>query len=226
MTSDAFLAWAMDQPEGTRYELHAGVVVAMAPERSIHALIKLHVTRRLAEAVERQSLPCQVYPDGMAVEVDDTTTYEPDALVRCGPPPPQDTIKFTDPPIVVEVLSPSSRTRDNGTKLINYFRLPSVQHYLIVPTDDRAIIHHARNPDGTILTRVVRGDTLHLDPPGLTVTDLFLSTPSPEAPPTPAPPAASHAASPPRGTPPRAERSASRNAPSAPPTTHHRACPV
>jgi Uma2 family endonuclease len=175
MTSDAFLAWAMEQPAGRRYELHAGTVVAMAPERSIHALFKLHVTRRLAEAVERQSLACQVYPDGMAVEIDDTTIYEPDALVRCGPALPPDTIKVTDPLIVAEVLSPATRSRDNGTKLINYFRLPSVQHYLIVPTGDRAIIHHARNPDGTILTRIVRAETLTLDPPGLTVTALFMA---------------------------------------------------
>jgi hypothetical protein len=48
-----------------------------------------------------------------------------------------------------------------------------VQHYLIVRTEDGAIIHHARNADGTILTRIVREGVLRLDPPGLTVTGLF-----------------------------------------------------
>jgi hypothetical protein len=32
MTSDAFIAWAMEQPKGRRYELLAGRVVAMAPD--------------------------------------------------------------------------------------------------------------------------------------------------------------------------------------------------
>jgi Uma2 family endonuclease len=173
MTSDAFITWAMEQPEGRRYELFAGRVVAMAPERSAHALAKFHVARRLIEAVERQGLQCTVYPDGMAVVIDDTTTYEPDALVLCGPVVAPDTVKLTDPVIVVEVLSPSTRDRDHGDKLIDYFRLPSVRHYLIVRTEDRAIIHHARNPDGTILTRIVREGVLQLDPPGLTVTGLF-----------------------------------------------------
>ena len=48
MTSDEFIAWAMEQPEGKRYELFAGKVVAMAPERSAHALAKalpLHYSR-------------------------------------------------------------------------------------------------------------------------------------------------------------------------------------
>ena len=56
---------------------------------------------------------------------------------------------------------------------MDYFRLPSVQHYLIVRTEDRAIIHHARNADGTILTRIVREGPRCLDPPGFTVTGLF-----------------------------------------------------
>jgi Uma2 family endonuclease len=173
MTSDEFVAWAMEQPEGKRFELVAGEVVAMAPERSAHALAKFHIARRLAEAVESGGHPCQVYPDGMAVTIDATTTYEPDALVRCGPISPPDAIKLSDPVIVVEVLSPSTRARDAGAKLVDYFRLPSVHHYLIVRTEDRAIIHHARNADGTILTRIVREGDLHLEPPGLTVTGLF-----------------------------------------------------
>jgi Uma2 family endonuclease len=173
MTSDQFIAWAMEQPEGCRYELVAGQVVAMAPERSAHALTKFHVARRLAEAVEREGLICTVYPDGMSVEVDATTTYEPDALVRCGLPLPADAVKLSDPVIVVEVLSPSTRARDSSIKLLDYFRLPSVRHYLIVRTEDSVIIHHARNTDDTILTRIVRDGPIRLDPPGIVVADLF-----------------------------------------------------
>ncbi len=173
MTADEFLAWANDQPEGEHYELIAGEVVAMAPERSSHALAKATVWRRLAEAVEAAGLPCDVYPDGMAVAVDATTVYEPDVLLRCGPRVPDDTVRLNDPVVVVEVLSPSTRSRVSGSKLIDYFRLPSVRHYLIVRTDDRAIIHHARGDNGTILTRIVRDEPLRLDPPGLTVSGLF-----------------------------------------------------
>jgi Uma2 family endonuclease len=171
MTSDEFIAWAMEQ--GRRYELAAGEVVGIAPERSAHALTKARAWRRLTEAVEAAGLQCDVYPDGMTVEVDLGNVYEPDALVRCGPRLPDDAVKLNDPVIVVEVLSPSTRARDSGAKLIDYFRLPSVHHYLIFRTEDRAIIHHARNADGTILTRIVREGTLRLDPPGITVSGLF-----------------------------------------------------
>jgi Uma2 family endonuclease len=173
MTSDEFIAWAMKQPEDRHYELAAGEVVAMAAERSAHALTKSRIWRRLAEAIEAAGLPCDVYPDGMAVEIDAYTVYEPDALVRCGPPLPADAVKLTDPMIVLEVLSPSTRARDSGAKLADYFRLPSVRHYLIARTEDHVVIHHARNEDGTILTRIIRAGPVSLDPPGIVLADLF-----------------------------------------------------
>src|SRR5579859_6197916 len=40
MTSDHFIAWAMQQPETEHYELIDGEVVAMAPEGAAQALIK------------------------------------------------------------------------------------------------------------------------------------------------------------------------------------------
>jgi len=173
MTSDEFIGWAMSRPGGERYELAAGEVVAMAPERSSHALVKFRIARRLAEAVEAEGLSCTVYPDGMAVEVDEATVYEPDALVRCGAPLAEDAIKVTDPLIVVEVLSPSTRARDAGAKLEDYFRLPSVRHYLIVKTENQSIIHHARSLDGAIVTRIIRNEPILLDPPGIQLQGAF-----------------------------------------------------
>jgi Uma2 family endonuclease len=92
--------------------------------------------------------------DGMAVRIDDRTVYEPDALVRCGPPMPGDAIEVVDPTIVVEVVSPSSRGIDRGVKLASYFLLLSVRHYLIVDTDKRVVIHHRRDDEGRIEVEV------------------------------------------------------------------------
>ena len=173
MTSDEFIAWAMEQPETCHYELLDGEVVAMAPERVAHTLTKFHIARQMADQVEAANLACHVYPDGISVEVDAQTVYEPDALLRCGPRLPGNAIKLNDPLIVVEVQSPSTSSRDVGPKLIDYFRLPSVGHYLIVRTTNRTIIHHARGENGIILTRIIRDGPIVLDPPGITLTDCF-----------------------------------------------------
>ena len=116
MTADRFLAWAMDQPEGQRYELASGEVIAMAPARAAHARAKRDVLQALGDAIAAGSLPCEALPDGMAVRIDDVTVYEPDAAVRCGPPLPGDAIEYSDSQIVIEVLSPATRARDSGVE--------------------------------------------------------------------------------------------------------------
>jgi Uma2 family endonuclease len=94
----------------------------------------------------------------------------------CGQPLPADAIEVTDPIVVVEVVSPSSRGIDRGVKLASYFSLPSVRHYLIVDTDKRVVIHHRRDEEGRIGVRILREGPLTLDPPGLSVEvqDIFV----------------------------------------------------
>lgn len=168
MSADEFIAWAMERPEHEHYELVAGEVVGMSPERIGHARFKGTIFRALHAAILEAGLPCEALPDGMVVCIDESTIYEPDALVRCGEPVSDDTVELRDPVIVVEVVSPSSRSRD-GAKLDDYFRLPSVRHYLIAKTDNRTIIHHRKTGDGKIETTILRTGELRLDPPGLTL---------------------------------------------------------
>ncbi len=167
MTADEFIAWAMEQTDGGRYELVGGEVVGMASERLAHARVKALVLRALADAIEREGLPCEAVPDGMAVQVSADTVYEPDAQVLCGPRLPDDTVKILDPLVVVGVLSPSTRAHDAGAKLGDYFQMPSIRHYLLLDTKRRTVIHHARAESGAIATRVARDGAVRLDPPGI-----------------------------------------------------------
>src|SRR3954454_2233158 len=80
MTSAEFVDWAMRQPSG-RYELVDGEVVAMSPERSGHNQVKGNVFAALRAPIKAAGLPCQAFADGMAVEIDDRHTYEPDAMI-------------------------------------------------------------------------------------------------------------------------------------------------
>jgi Uma2 family endonuclease len=167
-TADEFIAWALEQPSG-RFELDNGRVVAMAPERAAHAIVTGNMFVCLRSAIGAGRLACRAFPDGMAVRVDDSTVYEPDALVRCGPGLPGDAVELNDPVVVVEVISPSSRGVDRGAKLASYFSLPSVRHYLVVDTDKRVVIHHRRDEEGRIGSTIIRDGPLAFDPPGLAI---------------------------------------------------------
>ena len=132
-------------------------------------MLAVNAAIALRDAIRAGRLSCQVLPDGMSVKVDDRTVYEPDALVRCGPPLPGDLVEVSDPVAVVEVVSPSSRGIDKGVKLAGYSALPSVRHYLIVDIDMRVVIHHHRHDDGRIEARMLYDGPLTLDPPGLAI---------------------------------------------------------
>ncbi len=167
MTVDEFLVWAEGRPG--RYELIGGEVVAQAAERARHWKIKLATHVALLNAVKAKSLNCHIVPDGAAVRIDATTAYEPDAVVYCGREVDDDSMVVENPMIVVEILSPTTGRNDKGRQLADYFRLPSVAHYLIIDADAPLIIHHQRRPDGDILTHILREGTLSLEPPGITL---------------------------------------------------------
>jgi Uma2 family endonuclease len=166
LTREEFRLWAEVQPG--RYERIAGEPVAMAPERIQHARLKARVWQALERSIREGGLECEALPDGVTVEVDDETDYEPDAVVNCGPRLAPDAIAATRPVIVVEVLSPSTQSIDSSDKLADYFRVPSIQHYLIVRAKRREIIHHARS-GAEIVSRAINIGAIRMEPPGISI---------------------------------------------------------
>jgi len=76
-----------------------------------------------------------------------------------------------DPMVVVEVLSPSTRDGDLTRKLVAYFQVPSVRHYLVFQADRPQVVHHRRREDGQgVDTRMLTEGEIRLDPPGMVIT--------------------------------------------------------
>jgi Uma2 family endonuclease len=175
MTVADYLAWGDALEEQRRSELINGQIVTMSPESAAHNRIKGAAYLTLIQAVKARGLPCEVFLDGMTVPIDTHTAYEPDVLVHCGAPIPPRQLTVPAPLIVVKIISPSSRRSDTGSKLTGYFSLPSIQHYLVIDPEARAITHHARAPNGSVAGHTAREGTLRLDPPGieLRIADLF-----------------------------------------------------
>ena len=168
MTVSEFLAWAETQESG-RYELVRGEIVAMAPERLEHVHAKRLAANALEAAIRRTGVACQALVDGLAVAVDNDTSYIPDALVNCGEPGAPDSIIAPRPVIVAEVLSPSTRNLDKTIKVADYFRVPSIAHYLIIDLGRRYVFHYRRQPDGTIMVAIIKDGEIVCAPPGIAV---------------------------------------------------------
>lgn len=173
----AFLAWREAATGDARYELLDGGVHAMGAERAEHARAKNAALREIEQGIAAAGLPCEAFPDGMAVKVDDANVFEPDVTVRCGAPLPGDAVLIDDPLIVIEVASPSTQRIDVLVKLSRYFRNPSIQHSLIVVPAGRVVVHHRRVGD-RIEAASFEAGMIRLEPPGL-VLDVARLFPTP-----------------------------------------------
>ena len=166
-TSAEFLSWSAGQEK--RFELEGGEIIEMAAEQAKHALTKYAATKALENGMQRSGLDCQVFPDGMTVVVDNHHVRLPDASVQCSPIDLESTT-LDNPVILVEVVSPSSVNRDESQKLIEYFSIPSVCHYLMLSPDQRLVVHFKRGAEsGRIETRIMSEGRIDLTPPGFSV---------------------------------------------------------
>jgi Uma2 family endonuclease len=156
MTVREFLAWA-EAREDARRELVRGEIVAMAPERAAHVRAKLLAVIALRAAIADGRFPCEAFAEGLAVMVDEETCdLRGGSVTRC--------TNCDRPVIIVEVLSPSTRGLDKTIKLADYFRIPSLRHYLIVDLTRRHVVRYSRQPDGVVTVAVARDGDLTLAP--------------------------------------------------------------
>lgn len=120
-----------------RYELIDGVPYAMAPPSRAHQRIsgELHGQFWLY----LRDKPCEVYaaPFGVRLNGDgdnDDTVVEPDLVVIC------DTSKLDDkgcngaPDMVIEILSPSSGSRDTVLKFNKYLKAGVHEYWIVDPS--------------------------------------------------------------------------------------------
>jgi len=162
---DGFLA-AFEGREG-RWELRGGLPVKLSAETAGHVRVKGLAFRALQDAITRARVPCEAFPEGLTVRIDRMNAYEPDALVQCGAAVADRSLEAPNPVVVIEVISPSSRAFDRGTKRDGYFSLPSVQHYLVLDPEQRTVTHNFRRADGGLDSHDLRSGALRLHPPGL-----------------------------------------------------------
>lgn len=126
ITADEFLA--MDFGTDRRFELDDGVIVMMAGGTEPHAWVQGNVFSWLRQRLRGSG--CRPYGPDMAVQISETQIRYPDISIYCDQPPRDqlmDSSRLSDPTVLIEVLSPGTTTLDQGTKLEEYKRIPTVR---------------------------------------------------------------------------------------------------
>lgn len=142
MSPDEFLEWCTIQ-EG-RHELIDGVPVAMAGARRAHDLVVVNALTSLRPGL--RGSPCQPFTGDFAVRIPSGNIRRPDVGVDCGPIDPASLVA-ADPRLVIEVLSPSTRTFDALGKLREYQRVPGLRHIMLIDPEAPQALHWRRDGD-------------------------------------------------------------------------------
>jgi len=152
-------------PEEVRCELIDGVVFDMTPAPSVlHATISINLATELNTFFRDKT--CRVFdapfdvrlPKKNVRDEDTDTVVQPDIVVIC------DEAKLDDkgcrgaPDLVIEILSPSTASRDHITKKALYEK-HGVKEYWVVSPTDRTLVVFQRVPGGSFAEALLFNDT-------------------------------------------------------------------
>lgn len=144
----------LERSSGIKHEYYRGSVYAMTGASPRHNLIVANVIALLHAQLRGRS--CTVYPSDLRIKVEQTGLYTyPDISVICGElhldSAKRDTA--TNPTVLVEVLSPSTRDYDRGTKFQHYRTIDTLCEYMVISQELPHIEQYIRQDNDEWLLR-------------------------------------------------------------------------
>lgn len=112
-----------------------GELLAMSGAANRHNMIFTNLFGELI--IKLKGKPCRPYGPDMRLNIPENTLFTyPDISVYCGEPQhiPEDEESFIRPTVLFEILSPSTRLSDRGTKFKLYRDIPTLREYILIDT--------------------------------------------------------------------------------------------
>ncbi|GGH39298.1 hypothetical protein GCM10007423_33620 [Dyadobacter endophyticus] len=130
-------------------EYYRGEIFAMSGARFNHNRIKENLSIEIGGFLKGKN--CESLSSDMRVHIPENTLYTyPDLLIVCGKPEFLDDHLDTllNPSVIVEVLSPSTGSYDQGKKFYLYQSLKSLTEYVLVDSQQVGAQVYRKSDDG------------------------------------------------------------------------------
>ncbi len=141
MSEEQYLAF--EAKSKIKHEFMDGEIFSMAGAPRRHNLATTNVSRGLGNQLEETD--CEVYASDFRVKIREGHNVYPDVAVACGDIETEgNDTTLLNPVVIFEVLSKSTEQRDRGDKAEDYFKLSSLQDYVLVSQYRVRVEHFSR----------------------------------------------------------------------------------
>ena len=130
-----------------KLEYFNGEIYLMAGGSAGHNRISRNVLKLFDAALAGSS--CEAFGSDMRVSTPSGLYTYPDASIVCGPKVSDTSETISNPIVLVEVLSDSTRNYDRGEKFELYRSIPALRHYLLIEQTFRQVEHRRLETDGS-----------------------------------------------------------------------------
>jgi len=144
LTLMEYLKWENQQPD--RNEFYRGEVFVGVVAWRKHGRVVSNLSRHLGNQLA--GTPCQLFAEGMKVQIGDDTVLYPDIFVTCDKADLATDMIFKSPTLVIEVLLPSTQAYDRSAKFALYRRIPSLLEYILIDPETRRVEAFRRDDQG------------------------------------------------------------------------------
>lgn len=144
-----------------KHEYHDGIIKKMAGGQLTHNRLAQKAANLIDSFLESNDVNLVVSNSDTKIRIEQYNKFVyPDAVVICEKPAfyqnRKDTI--TNPLVVVEVLSDSTKEYDRTLKYEYYRTIPSFKEYVLVHQDRKHVSVYTKQPDATWIVRDYDGD--------------------------------------------------------------------
>ena len=160
-------------------EYDNGKVVAMAGAKDEHNLIVSNLIYELNKCARGNN--CLVYPSDMLLKLKHCNTFVyPDVMMVCDKKQIEKKAKngsdaLLNPTVIVEVLSKSTRRRDEVVKRDCYLELKGVKQYILVDSLKKDITMYSKNnqEEWVIKKYKSENDTIEVENCAISISDIY-----------------------------------------------------
>ena len=140
-----------------KHEYYQGEVFAMSGTSLEHVIIARNCMGNLFAKLKGKS--CQPFGSDLRMHIPPNTLYTyPDLSIICGKPELTDEHfdTATNPTVLIEILSPSTRNYDMGIKFKLYRDIPTLKEYILIDSENVYVEKHTRQEDNSWLLSEIK----------------------------------------------------------------------